>query len=182
MAVTGDHGAVTIPEHLAEDGLSARRGNREDFASLRSIFRAFQENEGNVEGLGDSLVLELESLPFVADALTVFELTTPPPADSFVVFIRNSYHPDRWIGGYGSQGSEVVFRFEERFYASSDSHGTGHGSPYYYDRHVPLVFYGPGVSAGVSHEPVRTVDIAPTLAHLAGIETPPDLDGQPLLR
>ena len=114
--------------------------------------------------------------------MTCLELTTPPPADSFAVLMRNSYHPDRWIGGSGSQGSGVVFRFVEGYYPDPRTRGTGHGTPYYYDRHVPLIFFGAGVEAGVSPDPVRSVDIAPTLAGLAGIATPPDLDGQPLLR
>jgi arylsulfatase A-like enzyme len=76
----------------------------------------------------------------------------------------------------------VVFRYVEGFYPSSSPQGTGHGSPYYYDRFVPLIFLGVGVESGSSMEPVRSVDIAPTLASLAGIEAPDDLDGRPLLK
>ena len=76
----------------------------------------------------------------------------------------------------------MVFRFEEGYYPDASARGTGHGSPYYYDRHVPLVFFGADVDAGVSRDPVRTVDIAPTLAALAGIAVPDDLDGRPLFR
>jgi hypothetical protein len=125
-------------------------------------------------------VAALEELPFVADALTVSELTTGPPDDSFAGLIRNSYHPSRWIGGSGSQGSGVVFRWAEAIYPSTSRRGTGHGTPYFYDRHVPLVFYGTGVEPGVAGAPVRTVDIAPTLAWLAGVAVPTDLDGRPL--
>jgi arylsulfatase A-like enzyme len=41
---------------------------------------------------------------------------------------------------------------------------------------------GPGVPAGSSDEAVRTVDMAPTLAELAGIPYPDGLDGRPLIR
>ncbi len=57
----------------------------------------------------DSLAAALERFPFVADALSVLELTTPPPADSSVVLMRNSHRPDRWVGGSGRQGFGVVF-------------------------------------------------------------------------
>jgi arylsulfatase A-like enzyme len=181
MALSGDHGVMTIPEYLVEEGEKASRADPEDFSMLRRTFQAFREAEGDPQETADSLVAALERLPFVADALSVLELTTPPPADSFVVLMRNSYHPDRWIGGSGSQGSGVVFRFVEGYYPDTSPRGTGHGTPYYYDRHVPLIFYGAGVEAGVSRDPVKTVDIAPTLAGLAGIATPPDLDGQALL-
>jgi hypothetical protein len=138
--------------------------------------------EGVPQAVADSLIGSLEALPFVEDALSVAELTTPPPPDSFAVLIRNSYHPDRWIGGFGSEGSGVLFRFQEAYYPDPSPHGTGHGSPYYYDRHVPLIFLGPGVSSGVSERPVKTVDVAPTLAELAGIPAPSDLDGAPIMK
>ena len=52
-----------------------------------------------------------------------------------------------------------------------------HGSPYDYDSHVPLIFSGFGVKAGKYPEFVRTVDIAPTLAALAGVKPAEAIDG-----
>jgi predicted AlkP superfamily pyrophosphatase or phosphodiesterase len=182
MALTGDHGVLSIPEHLIEQGEVGSRATRRDLTQLRSTFRRFRDMEGDPQALADSLVVALEGLPFVADALSVLELTTPPPADSFVVLMRNSYHPDRWIGGYGSQGTGVVFRFVEGYHPDPSPRGTSHGTPYYYDRHVPLIFYGASIEPGITDDPAKTVDIAPTLAQLAGISTPGDLDGRPLLR
>ncbi len=45
---------------------------------------------------------------------------------------------------------------------------------------VPLIIAGPGVTPGVSHEPVSLCDVYPTLAALAGLTPPADLDGQNL--
>ena len=45
---------------------------------------------------------------------------------------------------------------------------------------VPLMFAGPGVSAGHSDEPVSLIDIAPTLMARAGIEKPEQFSGQDL--
>jgi len=182
MALTADHGVFSIPEYVAAEGLPASRATAQDFSQLREVFGEFSAMEGDSEEIADSLVAALERLPFVGDAMSIVDLTTPPSADSFTVFMRNSYHPDRWIWGWGSQGSGVAFRFVEGYYPATSARGTGHGSPYYYDRHVPLVFFGKGVARGVSSDPVRTVDVAPTLAALAGIPFPSDLDGKPLLR
>ena len=182
MALTGDHGAMDVPEFMVEQGEDAGRSSREDRAALRAVFTRHKEMDGEPMDVADALVLALEELPFVADALTVAELTGGPPADSLVTLMRNSYHPDRWTGGYGSEGTGVLFRPVEGFYLSSDVRGSGHGSPYYYDRHVPLIFYGAGIEPGVMWDAVRTVDIAPTLAWLAGIPIPTDLDGVPLLQ
>lgn len=58
--------------------------------------------------------------------------------------------------------------------------GTSHGSPWEYDRRVPIVFAGAGVAPGAAAGRAATVDIAPTLAALLGIPAPADLDGRPL--
>ena len=52
-----------------------------------------------------------------------------------------------------------------------------HGSAYDYDSHVPLIFYGAGVKPGRVTEFVRTVDLAPTLAAIAGVKPTERLDG-----
>ena len=48
----------------------------------------------------------------------------------------------------------------------------GHGSPWDYDRRVPILFWWPGVTAADRKEPIETVDIAPTLAAIAGVPAP----------
>jgi hypothetical protein len=55
---------------------------------------------------------------------------------------------------------------------TGDFAGTTHFSPWSYDRHVPLAFYGAPFIAGEYHERVAPVDLAVTLASLAGINQP----------
>ncbi|MGH9558943.1 MAG: alkaline phosphatase family protein [Bryobacteraceae bacterium] len=50
--------------------------------------------------------------------------------------------------------------------------GTTHGSPFDYDAHVPIVFFGPDIRAGRYNRNVAVNDIAPTLATMLEIETP----------
>jgi len=50
--------------------------------------------------------------------------------------------------------------------------GTTHFSPWSYDRHVPLAFYGAPFAAGEYHERVAPVDLATTLAAELGINFP----------
>jgi predicted AlkP superfamily pyrophosphatase or phosphodiesterase len=50
--------------------------------------------------------------------------------------------------------------------------GTTHFSPWSYDRHVPLAFYGEPFVPGEYHERVAPVDLAATLASLAGVNQP----------
>ena len=48
----------------------------------------------------------------------------------------------------------------------------GHGSPWDYDRQVPILFWWPGAAKDTRSAPVETVDIAPTLAGMAKVPTP----------
>jgi arylsulfatase A-like enzyme len=58
--------------------------------------------------------------------------------------------------------------------------GTSHGSPYDYDRRVPVLFFGPGVGQGRDHGTISVVDIVPTLLALLGCEVAAELDGRAL--
>lgn len=62
-----------------------------------------------------------------------------------------------------------------------------HGSPWDYDRRVPILFWRKGLTGFEQPSPVETVDIAPTLAAVLGLATPEgafdgrclDIDGGP---
>ena len=50
--------------------------------------------------------------------------------------------------------------------------GTDHATPYTYDTHVPLAFYGLPFQPGTYRTHVEPVDLAPTLASLLGVNAP----------
>jgi predicted AlkP superfamily pyrophosphatase or phosphodiesterase len=56
-----------------------------------------------------------------------------------------------------------------------------HGSPYDYDAHVPMIFYGPGFKKGMYKDFVRVVDMGPTLAWIVHVNPTERLDGHPLM-
>ena len=58
--------------------------------------------------------------------------------------------------------------------------GTTHGSPYGYDTHVPVIFFGPGVRAGVYRRNIAVNDVAPTLAAFFDVEPPSGAFGEAL--
>ncbi len=91
-----------------------------------------------------------------------------PPA--LAALYRNSFDPER--------SGDLAIQPARGCFLTWHPRGTGHGSPYLYDRRVPLVFFGGGVEPGVVAGPAATVDIAPTLAARLGVPTPDGLDGR----
>jgi hypothetical protein len=59
-------------------------------------------------------------------------------------------------------------------YQMQDLHSTGttHFSPWSYDRHVPLAFYGEPFQPGTYRGRVEPVDLAATFASLLGVNQP----------
>jgi predicted AlkP superfamily pyrophosphatase or phosphodiesterase len=178
VALSADHGVATMPEYAQEQGnTSARRINAREKARERSsALRAALAEGGSPEDIAERLARQLEAEGTVAKAYTHRELTLGEPADSFAILFSNSHYPGRGHGALSRYGVETRYGEGELLYGAN---GTSHGTPYWYDRHVPVIFYGKGIDAGVSDAPAYTTDIAPTLAHLAGIvTTPDDLDGR----
>jgi predicted AlkP superfamily pyrophosphatase or phosphodiesterase len=176
-ALTADHGVIEIPEARAELGLHGRRIARAERRALvqraeAAADAAGSDPEARARAAADA-AMEVE---WVADAFPWDEVLSEPPADSLRLFFTRSYHPDRVLGHLGHLG--VAYRMEEGVYDGRYPYGTGHGTPYLYDRHVPMMIMGPGVEAGLVTESVSVVDLAPTLARLLGVPIPDDLDGE----
>ena len=64
---------------------------------------------------------------------------------------------------------DLVLQIAEGCLVSDFDTGTTHGSPYLYDRRVPVLFRGPGIEPGRVPGRAATIDIAPTLAARLGV-------------
>ncbi len=82
----------------------------------------------------------------------------------------NSYSPE---GGWYVLGVPAI-------YTVGSSKGTDHASPYTYETHVPLVFYGLPFRPGMYRTHAEPVDLAVTLASLLGINAPTHAVGRVL--
>lgn len=54
------------------------------------------------------------------------------------------------------------------------------GSPYEYDTHVPLIWYGKNIESNVVHHPVDMTNVAPTISEILGITHPNASEGTAL--
>lgn len=81
-------------------------------------------------------------------------------------------------GFYPSRSGDIALVLEPSFVTGTS--GTTHFSPYAYDRHVPVLFMGPGIRAGRYDETIQPNDIAPTLATMLEVQTPSGSSGRVL--
>ncbi len=198
IAFTADHGVCPLPEWSATvEGKRARRLNSTAVvrpAIERELDKLKQEwgiSEPLVEHNAfinyraasktniDSTTLEqrvrqaLLSVDGIADVYLRRELLGPfTPDRPYLARFRKSY--------LSSRGEDFQIRVEEFSLITSRNTGSTHGSCYAYDNHVPLVFWGVGLKAARVNKEARTIDLAPTLAHLLGIPTPKTVEGKVL--
>jgi len=193
IGFSSDHGVAPVPELRRERGLPGRRVGSAEILCLAEVDEKLDEMFGPARWLqtGPFLnpaaiersgvprdLLERETAKLVAACPGVDRVWTRgellaagAPDDRRFQLARNSYNAER--------GADFVIETEE-FLVPTRSYATTHGSPHRYDTHVPLIVWAPGLAPARVAQPVRTVDLAPTLAALAGIAPPAGLDGEDL--
>src|SRR5262249_13886786 len=71
-----------------------------------------------------------------------------------------------------SSGDLIVVPREGFLIDPYEGKGTSHGTPWEYDTHVPLIFWGGGIRARRVKSETSPYDIAPTLASWLGVTLP----------
>ncbi len=200
LVLSSDHGVLPLPEELARRGFESRRLPFSDMMAqvnqaVGKVIRTYNLKGNPIKGFSNGFLLDddviaasgvgrkdiedaiaaaLKELPFIEDVYTYSEMLQTNGQDErpFLEQYRRSFHPQR--------SADLVPRLKPYYLLTSRAQGTSHGSPYEYDTHVPIIFIGSGVPPGRIHERVRTVDIAPTLAALLGVDIPAEVDGKAL--
>lgn len=85
----------------------------------------------------------------------------------------------KYLNSYSPEASWYVMGVPDT-YTVGPAKGTDHASPYTYDTHVPLAFYGLPFQPGTYRAGVEPVDLAVTLASLLGINAPTHAVGRVL--
>jgi hypothetical protein len=202
VTLTADHGVLPLPEWLAQRGeatcpveggrVDLRRIGRtlwwrlwREFSPTFSLPRMWLVFAGSRLAVSRPMAAEYGVDPEAVMARAAEILTAEPGIahvwtageieageSEMARLYRNSFDPER-AGDFAVQVAKGCL-------VSPYGTGTTHGSPYAYDRDVPLVFWGAGVAPARVDEPAFTVDLAPTLAHRLGVPAPAELDGRVL--
>jgi len=201
VVLTADHGATDAAEREQDHDPRASRLNTRAFIKplnemLKARFKLKADpidaddpqqlfvNAGPSPALYDDVrdaaIAWLRDQPQVKEVhgRAEIEATTIPAgtaADRLTTLQRmsESYDKDR------SGDIAVVFAERTSFGAPETIHDyiAGHGSLWDHDRQVPILFWWPGAPGETRAAAAETVDIAPTLAAVAGIALPVPVDG-----
>ncbi len=194
LAFTADHGAVPAPEDAKHAPAGARRILSEDIAKIvdEAVRKRFPKatkvvasiNTGNVylnlDALSDVGIARDPAEQVAKEALLEQDwveevfihadmLDESKPSEGFLGLYRNSF--------FARRSPHLFVRLCEGCYPGALP-GTGHGSPYLYDRAVPVVFLGPAFNSGEYDAESGPEDIAPTIAKTVGIDMPVEPDSR----
>ena len=200
VVLTSDHGVTPLVENLQAKGLDAQRAApvtltnavkqefEKRFPGIDGLVESFSApdfylNEGlirerklNREDVEKTAIAALLGTGLVARVYTHDDLRSarsPSDADPLLPLFRNGFYEPR--------SPHLTVLLKQHVYLSSLVGGTGHGTAYDDDRHVPIVFMGPRIKPGFYPEPCGPEDIAPTLALILGLQLQREQDSRLLV-
>jgi predicted AlkP superfamily pyrophosphatase or phosphodiesterase len=206
VVLAADHGGSDFPERLAQQGYGAGRVpsipwmkalNAEVRGQLQLDYDPLVQaggieslyvvgSDGKMPTAPDRARVVAAALAILAKRSEVYEAydsnalftaappskDTPPDEISVAERMRRSAYPGR-VGDI-----LVAFRPYQTLASAGLTYVASHGSPWDYDRRVPILFWWKGGPARERVLPIETVDIAPTLAAVTGVAVPADVDGR----
>jgi len=186
IALTADHGVAPIPEHSRALGFGGRVDSRALLNSIEAaLSKRFGEDKWILAFVNSNIYFDYSALERRKADLSEVEriageaaLKAPGVAACFArsQIISGQLPPtviaQRVASGFYPQRNGDLILVAEPFFLVGDSSTASHGSPYSYDAHVPVIFYGAGIAAGNYTVECSPADIAPTLSFMLDIEPP----------
>jgi len=195
VALTSDHGSCQSPEYLTEQGFDVGRVDPQQIltAADKALDDAFGSddwlapyndpgvtirpsvlNKHKVSSANAQRIaaVAVRRVPGVAEVFTSLQLNSgqiPPTTVARAAAATN--HLQR--------GPDLIIIPKPYWYLSREmhQHAAMHGTPYPYDTHVPVFFYGPGIRATRHSKRVQLTDVAPSICRLLRVPAPTSSDG-----
>lgn len=205
VMLTADHGGLDLPERMSIQGVPAAQridpnlnveaigkivakelnipgdkpvlyadGPFGDYYVSRDLPEAERKR---VKDSAMALIAAHAQVEAVIDSDDLAGITIPdgsPESWTLAQRVKASFNPDR-------SGDFIVLLKKAVTPIATTARGyvATHGSPWDYDRRVPILFWRPGIQHFEQPMSVMTVDIAPTLGALIGVDIPAaEIDGK----
>jgi predicted AlkP superfamily pyrophosphatase or phosphodiesterase len=195
VALSSDHGFLPLPEATKRRDPNAPGGRFSRTKILDQLNAAVDAKLGRTAGAPLIFRFESSSLwldrvvlarPGAPDPKRVLEIVRDELATTWRDAIAQSIVEDGAFAGGGlgdlardARNAYVPGRSGDLFVLprygvllSSTDVGTSHGSPWEYDTHVPLIFWGGGIKPRTVSIATTPYDLAPTLASWLHVELP----------
>jgi predicted AlkP superfamily pyrophosphatase or phosphodiesterase len=194
LFLSSDHGAMHNSEFLRDakipTGKINRRQIRKDLEERLDVIYGIsgiienvnyneivfnkdvlKKHKLNQKELTSFVVAELMKRPEIEHVFTAEEVHGHNGLNRMKNLVQNG-HSLKYSG-------DIVF-IQKPGYISNRRFGSTHASGMNYDTHVPLLFYGQGITKGSTVERTEIPDIAPTISVLLGISFPNGTTGNPI--
>jgi len=202
VVLTADHGGSDFPERMTDRGAVAGRYDTTMLPRINARLKTqFNLTDNPLQSGGTGFIVadkDHKELPeplrsqIIAAAIPLLNaepnivlavprdelLQDPMPARNFnpeELTIRERLR----LSAVAGRGADILRAYAYNLTSNARIGGSiaSHGSPWDYDRRVPIIFWRPGERGEEHFWPLRTVDIAPTLANLIQVPTPDTVDG-----
>jgi predicted AlkP superfamily pyrophosphatase or phosphodiesterase len=190
VAFSADHGVVPIPEEMQKTGADAGVLNLVELKDrLEKALEPFNYTKPAIAGITGSDIYfsqgiygQLRQDPAALRSVMNAAQTAPGVAAVYRAEDlnggRNSLFQTRnamELSFFAGRSGDLFIVPKPYWLLDSTAAGkmrgyaTGHGTPYNYDQHVPILLMGYGIQPGEYFAPATPADIAPTLASLTGV-------------
>jgi predicted AlkP superfamily pyrophosphatase or phosphodiesterase len=194
LFLTADHGAGEVPQYMADmnipagyidtailaKDISEKLTNK--FGSGKWI-ECFISNQiylshslAETRGLDISVVQDyvaevLRRTKGIAEVFTAKQLISNEYTTGLANLVQKGF--------YANRSGDVIYVLQPNWNEKSEYSAT-HGSPYAFDTHIPLIWYGAGIPKGESYNHYNVTDIAPTVSSILHIKLPGSCIGNPI--
>ena len=194
LFLTADHGAAQNIVYMQDNKLASGNIDTDDFLLKLRSFAAQTYADSNLVVAYDNQQVYFDQKVVAAKRLNLadvqqqfanFMLTQTGVAQAITAseLQKNEFSEPVFSlmqrGFYAKRSGDVLLNYEPGW-MDWGSKGTSHGSPFSYDTHIPLIWYGYGIKPGNSSAYVRVKDIASTISIYLHIPFTNGNTGQPL--
>ena len=190
VALSADHGVAPIPADMQSTGVDAGVVSLPDLQErIEKALEPFNYTRpviarmtGSEVYFSEGIYNRLKADPAAMKAVLETIISTPGIAAVYrAEDLSNGTTPIAQtrraaVLSYFAGRSGDLFVLQKPYWLTDNSpsgkkaqSGTGHGTPYNYDQHVPVFLMGYGIQPGEYFEPATPADIAPTFAALTGV-------------